>query len=247
MDSQTSTPDLASLIQAAKAHIEAGELEAGLHAFREIAQNHPEIPEVFNNLGAICAAMEYRDQAEEAFSEAARLTPSNPNPLYNRGLMRFQGGNYLGAVEDFERATDLAPQDPEIHNNLGVGEFQLQHWGEARAALEKAVELRPDYVAAHLNLVDVDMAQGDLEGAIQRCQQAIDQEATPEALTKMVECQVRLAADTLDAAADACESALAQGDDVDDVRQTYGQIARARQVLTEKPDQGSPEELQTEA
>ena len=141
---------LARDVARAKERIEAGDLEGGLSAFRDIAEGNPGIPEVFNNLGAICAAMGRHEEAEGAFGRAGELTPDAPNPWYNRGLMRFQSGNYLGALEDFERAGALDPDDAEFLNNQGVVHFQLQDWEKARACFGRAVELRSDYTAAEL-------------------------------------------------------------------------------------------------
>jgi Flp pilus assembly protein TadD len=222
---------LKSAVARAKDRIEAGDLEGGLSAFRDIAESNPAIPEVFNNLGAICAAMGRHEEAEQAFGRAGELTPDAPNPWYNRGLMRFQSGNYLGALEDFERAGTLDPDDAEFLNNQGVVHFQLQDWEKARSCFGRAVELRPDYTAAHLNLVDVDLAENHVEQAYQRCQALASEHADTEIQTKWVECGVARVVDAIDRVQTDCESLQANGGAPREVLDQAGRLLRAKQLL----------------
>lgn len=226
---------LTELIAEAKAKIEAGDLEGGVEAFHRIAEGHPDIPEVFNNLGAICAAMGRREEAETAFGRAVELSPQNPNPLYNRGLMRFQGGNYLGARDDFRAAWELAPQDPELANNLGVCNYLIKEWEPAREAFRQALQLRPDYVAAHLNLIDVDLAEGLDQEALERAESVAEEHPGAESAVKLVECRVQVAARALDRAAEAAEDSLRHLDDQEIMRAQLGQIATAKQTLIANP------------
>lgn len=228
--------DLATWIARAKGCIERGELEAGVAAFRQIAERFPEIPEVFNNLGAVCASMGRFDEAQQAFSRALELAPGSVNARYNRGLMRFKGGDFLAALDDFEQAHALAPADPELSNNLGVTCFQLERWDQARAAFEAALAQAPEYLSALLNLVDVDQAQGQPAAALRRCQELTQRFDDPDVWAKLVECHVQLAQDGLDEAARSCEAALARQGALAAVRTRFGQVVRARQMLLASPD-----------
>lgn len=227
---------LAELIARAKQDIEAGNLEGGLTAFRRIAHENPDIPEVFNNLGAICAAMGEREEAERAFGRAAEITPEAANAWYNRGLMRFQSGNFLGARDDFAEAARLATDDAEVHNNLGVACFQLRDFPAAALAFERALELSPDYTAAELNLVDLEVATGSVDAAIARSRSLAQRTGEPEAQLKLIECAVHAATGQLEEAAQLCEDALESVPDGDEIRRTYGHIVRAVQALHGGPD-----------
>jgi len=234
MQMQDAPSDLARLVATAKERIEAGDVDGGLQAFREIAENHPETPEVFNNLGAICAAMGRAEEAESAFGRAAELTPSAANPWYNRGLMRFQGGNYLGALEDFERAGALDPADPEFLNNQGVVHFQLQDFDRARDAFARAAELRPDYVAALLNLVDVDLAQGQTDRAYDRCHEVAAQTDDPDVQSKLIECSISRAVQAIDRAQADCEQAQQTHPGTPGTAEQAGRLLRAKQILLDE-------------
>lgn len=204
----SSTPEmgrLAEQIGVAKARIEAGDLEGGLVAFRRIAEDQPTIPEVFNNLGAICAAMGRHSEAEAAFTRATLLTPDAANPWYNRGLMRFQSGQYSGALADFERAAALDPHDPEFLNNQGVVLFQLREFATARVAFEGALRLRPSYLAALLNLVDIELAEGNVETAHTVARALAEEHDEPEVLEKFLECSLTAALLRLEMAHEDCE------------------------------------------
>ncbi len=222
---------LVDAISRAKESIERGDLEAGLQAFREIADSNPQIPEVFNNLGAICAAMGLREEAEAAFGRAAELTPDTANPWYNRGLMRFEGGNNVGALEDFQRAAELDPQDPEIRNNIGVLHFQLREWEQARQSFEAALRMRPGYIAAELNLADVELAQKQIDAATERCRRVLEQEANAEVSAKLIECAIAAALVDLDAAAEATRHTMSLAGESMDLAEELGRIVRAKQIL----------------
>lgn len=231
MQQQDGPTDLADLVVEAKQRIEAGDVEGGLEAFRTIARQYPDTPEVYNNLGAICAAMGRQEDAEEAFGRAAELTPQAPNPWYNRGLMRFQGGNYLGALEDFQRAGTLDPQDPEFLNNQGVVHFQLQDWDAARDCFARAAELRPEYVAAQLNLVDVDLAQGLIDRAHDRCQELTQRFEDLEVQSKFVECSVARAVEAIGQAQSDCERLQQAHPGLQGALDQAGRLLRAKQIL----------------
>jgi Flp pilus assembly protein TadD len=233
----TENPSASTLVEAierAKQSIEAGDLEAGLQAFRDIASANPEIPEVFNNLGAICAAMGLRDEAEAAFGRAAELMPDTANPWYNRGLMRFEGGNNVGALEDFLRASELDPSDAEIHNNIGVIHFQLREFDAARRAFEQALSLRPHYPAASLNLADVDLAEGRHDMAIDRCHQALQNEEDPEITSKLIECCISASVSQIDQAAEATRQTIALAGESPALAEQLGRLVRARQTLLDE-------------
>lgn len=230
----TQTEDLGRLaehIAVAKARIEAGDLEGGLVAFRRIAEEQPTIPEVFNNLGAICAAMGRHEEAEAAFTRATLLTPDTANPWYNRGLMRFQSGQYSGALADFERATELDPTDPEFRNNEGVVRFQMREFEAARAAFESALALRPSYLAAQMNLVDIDLAEGNFDAAQEAARGLAEIHGEPEVLEKFLECSLVAALHQLEKAHEDCEWVQTRGAGADFVEEQSLRILRAKQAL----------------
>lgn len=234
MQKQDTPQGLADLVLKAKERIEAGDVEGGLEAFRRIAEANPDTPEVYNNLGAICAAMGRHDEAEEAFGRATDLTPHAPNPWYNRGLMRFQSGNYLGALEDFQKAGELDPEDAEFLNNQGVVHFQLQDWESARETFARATELRPDYVAAHLNLVDVDLAEGQVERAYDRVRELAATTDDADVQAKFLECSVTRAVEAIDRAQSDCERFQQEHPEAQGALDQAGRLLRAKQILLEE-------------
>ena len=199
---------LAEAVASARACIEQGDVEGGLAAFRAIAAQYPQVPEVANNLGAICAAMGRAEEAAEAFGRAAELTPTAANPWYNRGLMRFQCGQFLAALEDFQRAAARCPDDPEFHNNIGVTLFQLGRLEEARSAFDRALALRPDYVAAALNRVDVELAAGREIEAYESLRALTTRTDSAEAQDRLVEVSLHLAVQALENARQDCIDVL---------------------------------------
>lgn len=223
--------ELSESVARARACIEQGDLEEGLEAFRAIANANPEIPEVFNNLGAICAAMGRHDEAETAFGRAVELTPDAANPWYNRGLMRFETGNNLGALEDFRQAHTLDPTDPEFLNNLGVVHFQLREWDDARECFAKAVELRPDYVAALLNEIDVDLAEGHDTVAYEAARRLATEVESPAVHAKLLQCSEQLALAAIENAEEDCRDVEAHAGVNPALTDRRARLQRARTLL----------------
>ncbi len=227
---------LVELVQKAKQHIEEGDAEAGLAAFHEIAQSFPTIPEVFNNLGAICTAMDRFTDAQAAFERAVALSPDNSSAYYNLGMVLFRQGDYVSASDNFLKSSELSPEDPEILNNLGVSYFQLERWSQAREVFDRALSILPDYVSPQMNLVDVDLAEGRLDDAYERCRPLAEESKDYDAWIKLMECASQRAERSLDDTAEICESALGIfGDDVA-MRASFGRAVRARQVLLEETE-----------
>ncbi len=65
-------------------------------------------------------------------------------------------------------AVALRPDSPFAHNQLGHAWRAAHNWGEAEASIRRAIELGkkyPNYAGAQLNLGNVMLEKGDLDGA----------------------------------------------------------------------------------
>lgn len=85
---------------------------------------------LWNNLGTALMALDRFHQAEEAFIRASAINPSDPRPLYNRGLLWRERGYPHDARRYFERALD---QDDKYLDAL---------WGSIRADITTRSESR---------------------------------------------------------------------------------------------------------
>lgn len=98
-------------------------------------------------------------QAVEAYKEAARLLPQDPQINYVIGRIYSGLGYYDEAIQVFGAALKAKPDYPEAHMELGLayrrlGEYQTspdaqvlreQDYDKAVVELQKAIDLRPNY------------------------------------------------------------------------------------------------------
>ena len=103
-------------------------------------------------LGQWCSQEGYEFCAKPAWSVAANLVPSDPNPLLALGTFQFERGDVVAAEQMFRAAMALAPESAEAHNNLALIYAHQGAHDEAIAAYEAALELEPGIAAAEHNL-----------------------------------------------------------------------------------------------
>lgn len=80
--------------------------DAAALKYYQAVQNYRELPSAWNNLGVILMSQQRFLQAAEAFKTAADLSPSDPRPLYNTGLLWDRRGYIREARTFYARALE---------------------------------------------------------------------------------------------------------------------------------------------
>ena len=80
--------------------------EQAADLYAQAVSQYDEFFALWNNLGTALMEIDRYQQAEEAFIRASSLNPSDPRPLYNRGLLYRNRGYPHDARRYFERALD---------------------------------------------------------------------------------------------------------------------------------------------
>jgi len=83
-------------------------------------------------------------------------------------------GSFDEAQAVYRRLCELMPGDPQPPTLMGRVFLQQNKKTDARAAFEKALELGPEYLPALDQLVDLDLADKDYTGALQRVRKQIE-------------------------------------------------------------------------
>ncbi len=94
------------------------------------------------------------EKAANAFSEAEKEDPANPELTYNRAVSQFRNGNFEGASEGFGRSagsSDKSLQEKSWYN-MGNSLSYMQKFKEAVDAYENTLKLNPGNVKAKENL-----------------------------------------------------------------------------------------------
>lgn len=72
-------------------------------------RKYPDFGQAWNNLGVVLMDQEQYLEAGEAFDRAAQLEPSDPRPVYNRGLLWFERGYLQDSMPHFLEALERDP------------------------------------------------------------------------------------------------------------------------------------------
>jgi len=84
-------------------------------------------------------------EAEEAFTGAVAIEPSDPLPYYYLGLIAYATKNYPKAEEQYQKALSLGGPKGLIQYALGVNAFAWNRFAEARTYLTIAIEADPSF------------------------------------------------------------------------------------------------------
>ena len=117
--------------------------------------------------------------AERAFRDAIRLDSRNATAV--RGLAALSGSRhrFREMLPLARRALELEPQSADVHGILGDALLELGRYDEAFAAFDRLAALKPS-AAAYARISYARELRGDLEGALEAMELAIDSAATGE-------------------------------------------------------------------
>jgi tetratricopeptide (TPR) repeat protein len=112
--------------------------------------------------------------AADAYREALRVDPKNPQLHYNLSLALDKLGDRDAEEQELEKAIQLDPDLAVAHNQLGVLALQANRTSEADREFKKAIAGDPRYAEAQNNLGVLYSREGQDQKAATLYQQAID-------------------------------------------------------------------------
>lgn len=115
------------------------------------------------------------------YNAALKLNPDLVEIYSRRGIVKTRIDNMRGALRDFDKMLRINPVHIFTYNNRASAKA---HLGDEQGALDdfnKAIQLNPEYVIAYINqaavkrrIADIKVDQGDIGGAQQYYQEAIE-------------------------------------------------------------------------
>ena len=149
-----------------------GHIQEAINAIKVLNESYPNVPILFNLLGACYQSIGELDGALQMFKTATKLKSDYSEAYFNQGVVLKDLNKFDESIRAYSKATSLNPNYPNAHNNLGNLYKELGQRENAIESYEWAIAYKRDFEIAHQNL-GVLYSEFDQELAIQHYQEAI--------------------------------------------------------------------------
>jgi len=173
-EAQAAMAPILEQFEKASALVDAGKLDEAIAAYRELEVEHPNIPELYFNMGTLHGRLEQWPEAEAAFQKVLELEPDNSQAKVLLAEIHKNMGRGDEALATMEKLIEESPDDPELRYNLGVFYLNAQRYEEAYGAFDEAKKLAPDNVNVHYLLGTISLNLGKLDQAAAHLQDYLD-------------------------------------------------------------------------
>ena len=143
-----------------------GRLSDAINTIKSLNELYPNVPLLFNILGACHKAQGSLEESIKIFKVAIEIKPDYAEAHNNLGLTLMQLKQIDSAIDSFKTAIAIFPAYAEAYNYLGVAFKRLNQFEEASESYQEAIAIKPDYAEAHNNLGNVLKSLGRLKEAI---------------------------------------------------------------------------------
>ncbi|MGH7201507.1 MAG: tetratricopeptide repeat protein [Planctomycetaceae bacterium] len=150
-----------------------GDFPAAERAYRQLAQERPDLARPLLNLAGLLEMQGRTAEALAAYRDLVRRHPDDPTGHFGLALALEQSGARSEAIGHYRRCVALKPDHAPAHFNLGL---LLEEQGDDRAAREafaRAVDADPHHAPAHLALGVQLQRSGQLEEALVHLRSAV--------------------------------------------------------------------------
>lgn len=161
----------------------AGDFKSSVKAYEAALTLIPDHAEVANDLGRLAYRMGMKDVAEKLFEHYLAKYPGSHEAANNLACVVRDLGRYAEAVEVLRPVINAQPGEPLLWNTLGT---VLSEQGDLETAItffDEALRLDATFNKARYNRGNARMALGELDSALEDCEQALTEvEAEDERL-----------------------------------------------------------------
>jgi tetratricopeptide (TPR) repeat protein len=156
----------------------AGKLDEAEAAYKAILEKNPDIPEVYQNLGAVHALKKDFPAAEAAYLKGLELRPDSSEISTQLATLYRDNGQPEKAMALIEKAAGSNPADAKAQFNKGIFLLNAYKNEEAIAAFEAAVKADPNMAEAYFRLGALMVGQGKIPEAIQNLEKYLSMNPT---------------------------------------------------------------------
>ena len=151
----------------------SGKLIEAIAEIKILNESYPNVPLLFNILGACYQAQGKLKDSVKMFETATKIKPDYAEAHFNLGVVLKTQGQLENAIESYKKAIYLVPNYPAAHNNLGNAYKDLNQLDDAVESYQKALTFKPDFVEVYNNLGLVMFKIGDFFQAEKSYRKAI--------------------------------------------------------------------------
>jgi len=150
-----------------------GQTQEAIAKIQTLNQQYPNVPVLFNILGACYKSLGQLENASKMFKNAFTLQPNYAEAYFNHGVVLRGMGDLVLASESYKNAILLLPNYPDAHNNLGNIFRDLGRLEESIECYEWAIAYKPEFSEAYNNLGIVQSDMGQLNLSLKSYEKAI--------------------------------------------------------------------------
>jgi len=158
--------DAEQLINSAKAHIDAGQLQAAASIYARLLKLSPDNPDLHHTLGLAYFEQRQLDRALYHIGRSIEINPLNAVAYRGMGDALGANGQQALAIRAYEKALTLDPGNTDAMLNLGNIYHQMDLYDQAADRFQKIIGLIPGHIRALNNLGKVYHDLGKLQNAL---------------------------------------------------------------------------------
>ena len=164
--------------------VRKGQLDEAIAHFQKALQEHPDDPEIHNNLAVALAkahgdyanqlaGMGRNDEAIVEFRAALEIFPYFADARHSLAIILLQKGQVDEAIVQFQKIQEQYPDNAMAYFDLGNAYFQKGQMDEAAAFYQKALKIKPADLATLNNLGMAFLVKGMVDEAAVQFRKAL--------------------------------------------------------------------------
>lgn len=130
----------------------SGKIAEAIKEIKALNVVYPNVPFLFNVLGACYKSLDRLDHAEKMFNTAIKIKSDYAEAYFNLGLTQKRLRKIDDAIISYKKALAIQPNYPDAHNNLGNVYRENGNIDQSLECYEWAVAYRPEFIEAYNNL-----------------------------------------------------------------------------------------------
>ena len=151
----------------------SGKINDAIDAIKALNKDFPNVPLLFNILGACYKSLGQLDASIRMFQTAVDIKPDYAEVYNNLGITQMQLKQLNAAVESFNKALVIIPNYAEAYNNLGNAFKELRQFTVAIKNYQKAISIKPELAEGHNNLGLTFLSLGHIKKSAECFERAI--------------------------------------------------------------------------